>query len=318
MKFKIQSILILILLFNVSVVKELYSENNYSGLTYSISAGPSYLSGFYDEYINNGITAGFNAYYNLPIFVSNTYFKGGFSYYSYKMTSNNDSTLVQFDLIGGAGLFFNVFSYLDLSAGVDFHGAYSNLKTYNTRRNEYTVKPAVSYIIGAMTYLGIGLGLCLLADYRSMKISEKNFSTIDLTFGLTYNYNSYISDIERSSKAEKKLTMFNQGASEFKKNNFIAARTLLMELYSIDKTYTGLDFYIKKIEEIEQNQKKADALIEQQNFLKAIPFLEGCSAYIKDCDNKLLTQRKNLKPDIPAWEADGIKFYDEKNYKGCI
>jgi len=151
-----------------------------------------------------------------------------------------------------------------------------------------------------------------------MKISDKDFSTIDITFGLTYNYNSYINEIEQSSKAERKLTMFNLGMAEFKKKNFNEARTILLKLYSIDKNYSGLDYYIKKIEEIEQNQRTADALIEQQNYLRAIPYLEGCSTYLKECELKLLAQRKNLKPDVPAWEADGIKLYDEKNYKGCI
>ncbi len=318
MKFKIQSIIILILLFKVLAVEELYSENNYSGFTYSISAGPSYINDFYEHYITDGFTTGFNTYYNYPLFVSNTYFKCGFSYYTYQMTANNNSTLKQFDLLAGAGFFFNIFSYLNLAAGIDFHGAYSNLTTEHTGRTEETIKPAISYNIGALTYLGRGIGLCILADYRTMEISEKDFNTIDLTLGLTYNYNAYISELEQSSRSEKKLIKFNTGLAEFKKKNFSDAKTLLTELYAIDKNYPGLDYYIKRIDEIEQNQKTADTLIEQENYLKAIPHLEGCSAYIKECELKLLSQRKNLKPNVPVWEAEGIKLYDDKNYKGCI
>jgi tetratricopeptide (TPR) repeat protein len=318
MKFRIQYIFILVILINILSYKISYSENNYSGFTYTISVGPSYIDGFYDDYINHGISARFNTYYNSPLFSGNTYFKGALSYSDYGLKSNSDSDLKQADIIGGAGLFFTLFPYFDLLAGVDLHGIYSNLNTANTERNEKTFKPGISFNTGAMTYLGRGLGLSILADYRRTYLSQERLSTLTLTAGLTYNYNAYINEQEQSSRAEKKLTMFNQGLADFKKKNFNDAKSLLHGLYKMDKNYPGLDYYMKRIEEIEYSQTSADALIEQQNYLKAIPHLEGCSAYIKDCELKLLSQRKNLKVNIPSWESEGVKFYDSKNYKGCI
>ncbi len=318
MKYKIQYIIILIFSIFILPAKALYSENNHSGFTYIISGGPSYIDGFYEEYFDNGFTARFNTYYNFPLFTGNTYFKGGLSYSGYDLLSNSNSTIKQFDLLGGAGLFYSLFSYMDLMGGIDIHGIYSRLNTENTERNEQTVKPGISFNAGAMTYLGRGLGLCILADYRITKLSEEKLSSVNLTAGLTYNYNAYTNEIVRNTKAEKKLTMFNQGLAEFKKKNFNDAKSLLHELYSIDKNYPGLDYYMKRIEEIEQNLATADALIEQQNYLKAIPHLEGCSAYIKDCELKLLNQRKTLKVNIQTWETEGIELYDNKNYKGCV
>jgi tetratricopeptide (TPR) repeat protein len=318
MKFKIQYIFILVIAITILSYKISYSENNYSGFTYIISTGPSYINGFYSDYINHGFSGRFNTYYNVPLFAGNTYFKGALSYSAYTLKSNSNSDMKQMDLIGGAGLFFTPFPYLDLLAGVDVHGIYSNLKTGNTQRDEKTLKPGISLSTGAMTYLGRGLGLCILADYRRTRLSEEKLSTLTLTAGLTYNYNAFVNEQEQSSRAEKKLTMFNQGLAEFKKKNFNDAKSLLHELYGIDKNYPGLDYYMKRIEEIEQNNTTADALIEQQNYLKAIPHLEGCSAYIKDCELKLLNQRKTLKANVPAWESEGIRLYDGKNYKGCI
>ena len=92
------------------------------------------------------------------------------------MESSKDSTLNQFDLLGRSRIFYTLFQYVDLLAGIDLHGVYSNLKTHNTDKSEQTVKPGISFNAGAMTYLGRGIGLSLIADYRKMKISEKSFS----------------------------------------------------------------------------------------------------------------------------------------------
>jgi len=318
MKLKINYFIILLIIFSCFNTKALYSVNNYSGLTYTLSAGNSYIIGFYNDYLTGGFNTRFNTYYNPRFFTGNTYFKGGLSYYSYNMESSKNSTLSQFDMLAGAGIFYTVFNYIDLLAGVDLHGIYSNLKTSNTGRNERAIKPGFSYNLGAMAYLGKGIGLCALGDYREMKLSDIKFTTLDFNIGLTYNYNSYTNERELGSKSEKKLTMFNQGLAEFKRKNFYEAKALLHELYGIDSSYPGLDYYMKKIEEIEQYKKSADSLIQQQNYLKSIPHLEGCSPYIKECELNLLSQRKNLKANVPVWEADGIKLYDEKKYKDCI
>lgn len=318
MKNKLKLTLYILPLLVIISVNIAYSDNNYSGLTFTFSAGPSYVSGFYEPYINDGYTASFNTYYNYPLFAGNTYFKGGLSYFSYDLKSNNDSFMNQFDAMGGIGIIYPLFSYVDIVAGADIHGVYSNLKTYNTMRNENVVKPAVSFNTGIMTSLGRGIGLCVLADYRLMKISGEKFSSADITAGITYNYNSYLGEIEKNTRSEKKLTIFNKGLEEFKKKNLNEAKELLFELYNIDRSYPGLDYYLKRIEEIEQSRKTADSLIAQQNYLKAIPHLEGCSAYIKECELQLLGQRKALKVNVPAWEADAIRFYDKKNYRECI
>ena len=177
MKLKLNFILILILFFNVLSMKTLYPENNLSGFTYTISGGPSYVHRDYDRYFTDGYTVGFNTYYNSALFACNTYFKGGVSRYFYNMESSKDSTFRQLDFQAGAGFFYPVFSYVNLLAGVNVHGVYSSLKTDNTGRNEKTFKPGVSYNIGVLPYLGRGIGLFLLYDFRTMEMSNKNLAT---------------------------------------------------------------------------------------------------------------------------------------------
>lgn len=318
MQFKLKNISVIILLSIILSVKVLYSENNYSGFTYTLSTGQSYVTGFYKDYLKGRSSTGFNTYYNFPLFISNTYFKGGMSFDSYTMKSSSDSTLLQYDFLGGTGVFYSLFSFMDLSAGIDFHGIYSRLSTDDTGRNETTFKPGISYNLGAMTYLGKGIGLCVLSDFRQTKLSGEKFSVFNITAGLTYNYNSYLHELELISRSEKTSAMFNRGLAEFKRKNFNDAKAILNDLYKIDKKYPGLDYYMKKIEEIEVNRASADSFIRQQNYLKAIPYLEGCAPYIKECELQLLSQRKALKGNVPIWESDGIKLYDEKDYRGCI
>ncbi len=318
MKLKIHLIPALILLYNLLFVNALYPENNHSGFTYTLSGGPSSVSGYYDRYFKNGYSAGFNTFYSPSLLSGNTYFKAGFAGFHHDMESSKNSMLRQLDFLAGAGFFYPVFSFIDLSAGIDLHGIYSSLNTKNTLRDERAFKPSISYNIGVIPYLGRGIGLFFLYDFRMMELSRKNYNASTFSIGLTYNYNSYVREVEMASSSEKKLTMFNQGLSEFKKKNFNEAKTLFFDLNAIDKNFPGLDYYIKRIEEIELNRTTAETLISQQNYLKAIPQLEGCSAYIKDCEIKLLTHRKALKVNIPKWEADGIKLYDEKKFKECI
>ncbi len=83
-----------------------------------------------------------------------------------------------------------------------------------------------------MIYLGKGLGLCVLSDYKQMKFSNENFSVIDVTAGLTYNYNSYLHELELISKSEKTLIMFNRGLAEFKKRKILMTLKLYLMIFT--------------------------------------------------------------------------------------
>ncbi len=112
MKFK--STIILILFFNILSVKTLYSENNYSGFSFTLSTGPSYITGFYKDFLTGGSSTGFNTYYNFPFFISNTYFNSGLFYNHYFMALSSDSILSQYDIFGGFGIFYSLLSFLDI------------------------------------------------------------------------------------------------------------------------------------------------------------------------------------------------------------
>lgn len=315
---KLYKFILTLFFFTLPITSAHSAEDYYKGITLSVYAGPSYISGFYDDYLKQGFTSGASAFYNLPFLNSNTYFLGGYSYSSYEMQRNSKSVLQQNDIYTGGMFSVPLFSYVFINAGFTIRGIYSMLDTYNTGRRETTLKPGYSAFAGGMAYLGRGVGLFINAEYRVTEISSEKFETAAFKGGLTYNFRDYRADIESRLNADKKIALFDRGINEFRKKNFNEAKNLFSDLYRMDSRYPGLDYYLQRVEEIEGNYKKAELYLSQKNSLKAIPYLDSCSPYIKDCELKLLQQRKNLMPGIAAWEREGIRLYDNRQYKECI
>lgn len=309
-------VIILLVIFQFS--EAFSSEDYYKGLTLSASAGPSYVSGHYNDYLENGYTTGLGAIYNLPFLKGNTYFTGGVSYYSFSMESSHESLLQQGDFYGGCMFSIPLVSYIFVNMGISLHGIYSVLDTDNTERHETTFKYGRAGNFGTMIYLGKGVGLFASTEFRITELTSRHLYTASLSAGFTYNFNDYRADIESRENADKKIALFDQGINEFRKKNFHDAKKLFSDLYKLDSGYPGLDYYIRRIEDIEQNYLTAENLISQKNFLKAIPYLDKCSPYIKECELKLLQQRKNLRPNIAGWEKEGIRLYDNREYRECI
>jgi len=312
---KLLSVIILIFF----PASELFSaEDYYKGFTITVSAGPSYVTGFYEKYLKTGNNVEVGTFYNLPYLDGNTYFTGGISYYSYRMEASSKSFLRQTDLYAGTMYAYPLLPFMFINAGFSVMGIYSKLDTYNTDRHETTFKPGYSASLGGMAYLGRGVGLYLNSEYRITEISSEEFNSLTFRGGITCNFSDYRSDIEDRLNTGKKIALFNKGNNEFRRKNFNEAKKIFSELYSMDRSYPGLEYYMKRIEEIEHNYKTAEKFINQKNYLKAIPYLTSCSPYIKECELKLLQQRKNLMPDVEKWEKEGIQLYDIKRYGDCI
>jgi len=71
--FKLLAAIIIIL---IPAADSRSAENYYKEITITASAGPSYISGFYEDYLQDGMNYGIGAFYNLPFLNSNTYFTG--------------------------------------------------------------------------------------------------------------------------------------------------------------------------------------------------------------------------------------------------
>lgn len=294
------------------------AENYYKGTTITVYTGPSYVTGFYDDYLKHGFTCGASAFYNLPFLNSNTYFSGGYSYSSFRMQRDRDSILQQNDIYVGGMISYPLLSYIFFNTGLTVRGIYSTLDTYHTNRHETSLKPGYSVFVGSMAYLGRGVGLFINAEYRITDISSEKFKTASLKGGLTYNFGDYRADAESRLNADKKISLFDRGLNEFRRKNFNEAKKIFSELYMMDNKYPGLDYYMQRVEEIEGNYKTAELYLSQKNSMKAIPYLDSCSPYIKECELKLLQQRKNLMPSVAAWEREGIRYYDNRQYRECI
>ena len=313
--FKLLAAIIIIL---IPAADSRSAENYYKEITITASAGPSYISGFYEDYLQDGMNYGIGAFYNLPFLNSNTYFTGGLSFSTYEMLVNSNSSMQQYDFYAGGMFAYPLMSYIFINTGITLRGIYSMLDTENSKRHETAFKPGYSAFIGGMAYLGRGVGLFINAEYRVSEISSEKFKTAELKGGLTYNFGDYREDIESRLNADKKIALFDQGINEFRNKNFNEAKKIFSDLHHMDNEYPGLNYYLQRVKEIEDNRKTAELYLSQKNSLKAIPYLASCSPYIKDCELKLLQQRKILMLNVSAWEKEGIKLYDNRQYRDCI
>jgi len=309
------SIIVLLILFKVYAYSNNYSR--YRGLTYLFSGGVSYPSGYYNDYLKSGKNASFAAFYKHNIFPLPLYYKGGLSYYNYELKTGG-SYLHQIDLSAGAFTSYKLHPVIEPFFGADITGTLSRLATKNTGRSENSYKPGISFNIGNMAYLNNGLGLFLLMDYKVTDISGKTFAPVSIKAGLTFNNIDLQRDINRESETEIKFQLFQKAQNEFRNRNFDEAKKLFNEIYEMDNEYPGIDYNLKRIKEIESDKAQADNFIKQKNYIKAIPHLQFCAPYIKDCESNLVRYRKELSEGIAAWEKDGIRHYEAGRYKDCI
>ncbi|MBP9043031.1 MAG: hypothetical protein BWY23_02133 [Spirochaetes bacterium ADurb.Bin218] len=279
--------------------------------------GPSFVSGFYEDYFKTGWKSHFGILYN-PDFSKYFFIQPSFAYSSYEMDASSQSILREWDFSIAGLLGYYILPFSIVTAGLSFHESYDILTTYNTNRKETAFKPAVSAQVSALVYLGRGIGLFTQCDLKRREISEKKFDTISITFGATYNYYDYMEDIETRSNSEKKIELFGKAQEELKAKNFENAKKLFLELQGIDSDYPGLDYQLKRITEIEEYYNLAKKHLSSKSYSKSIRNLEYCAPYIKECETQLLSLRQSLRIYISQWEKQGIALYEKQQYQGCI
>jgi tetratricopeptide (TPR) repeat protein len=309
------SITVLLILFKVYANSNDYSR--YRGLTYLFSGGISYPTGYYNDYLKSGNNISLAAFYKHNIFSFPLYYKGGLSYYNYELKTGG-SYLHQVDFSGGVFTSYKMHHLVEPFFGADITGTFSRLNTKNTDRNENSYKPGISFNIGNMTYVNNGLGIFILLDYKITDISGKTFSPASIKAGLTFNSIDLNRDINQESETEIKFQLFQKAQNEFRNKNFDEAKKLFNEVYEMDNEYPGINYNLTRIKEIEADKAQADNYIKQKNYIRAIPHLQFCAPYIKDCETNLARYRKDLSASIKSWENDGIRHYEAGRYRDCI
>ncbi len=309
------SIIVLLLFFKVYTYSNEY--NRYRGITYLFTGGISIPTGYYNNYFNPGGEADFSIFYQHNIFSIPLYYKGGLSYSPYKLKTS-DSNLHQINLHAGAFTSYKLHPLIEPFLGADIMGTFSRLNAKNTKGSENAYKPGVSFNIGNMAYLNNGLGLFLIMEYRITEISGEIFSPISIKAGLTFNNNDLIRDSNKESETEIKFQLFQKAQHNFRNKNFTEAKKLFNQVYAMDNQYPGIDYNLKRIKEIEADKTEADNYIKQKNYIQAIPHLQFCAPYIKDCETDLAKYRKELLTDITTLERNGIHQYESGKYRDCI
>jgi len=309
------SITVFLILAAVSSHSNEYAR--YNGLTYSFTGGMSTPTGFYSDYMKKGPRLTFSSFYRENRFFIPLYYKGGISYSNHELKTGG-SYLHQYDFNAGSFTTHKVHPLLEPFFGIDIHGIYSSINTKNTEKSANALKPGFSVNAGNMAYLGSGIGLLFMIDYRITDISGELFKPLTVSAGLTFNNNDLTRDLNRESEAEVKFQLYQKAQSEFRSRNFDEAKNIFNEVYRMDKEYPGLDYNLKRISEIESDKIQAYNFIGQKNYIRAIPHLQFCAPYIKECEADLTKYRRELAAGIAAWEREGIRHYEAARYRDCI
>lgn len=309
------SITVLLILASSSAYSNEYSR--YNGFTYSVTGGMSIPTGFYSDYLKDGPRITFSTFFRENRLLFPAYYKGGFAYSNYELKTGG-SYLHQYDISGGVFTAHNIHPLLFPFIGIDIHSIYSRINTQNTGESASSLKPGLSINAGNMAYLGSGVGLLFLIDYRITDISGELFRPLTINAGFTFNNNDLTRDLNRESEAEIKFQLYQEAQTAFRSRNFEEAKKLFNEVYRMDSDYPGLDYNLQRIREIESDKKQADSFISQKNYIRAIPHLQFCAPYITECESNLARYRRELAAGISSWEREGIRQYEAGRYRECI
>ncbi len=315
MKFLIHLVTFSIIFCSMTSSAKATDRGHSAGVTHILSGGASVPTSYYSEYLNNGFNINYNALYKFPILSGNTYLNGGISYYSFELDGAENTSLRQADLNAGVLISHPFKPYFEPFACISGHAIYSNLTTENTNRTEHALNPGISISAGSLMYIGNGIGFYFNTEYMRTSLSEKTLAPLNITGGITYNYSNAR---EESGGTSARILLYEKGMDRFRKKDITGAKEIFIKLSELDKDYPGLDYHIKRIEEIEGNKDAADKMSSKGNPIKAIPYLELCSPYFNDCQKKLFRVRNRFRPYVNQWLKSGIKDYEKKDYGKCI
>lgn len=320
-KYKIMKLagsLLLVLLTGIPCRPEVKS-NFFKKNTVGFSAGYSQLQGYYNSKLYSSV---YYDIYIIPYISKYIRCEADLAFCAYPLRSNKDSHIYSLSGNFGPLICFPIISMFEIYGGISFKANYLYISAAKTEEKESTFKPGLIVKTGVLLPLRWGIGLRTGAEYSQIWLSNKAFSTVNITAGITYNFNfspdNRLQQDDINAESARIETLYTQAVNELNEEKYDKAKTDFNEVLSLKSEYKDAKKYIDIINETELAFSNATALIDKKMYYEAIPHLEKAGVYKKAARDELASIREKLNVQIPGLEKNGIKAYEVEDYKECM
>lgn len=248
------------------------------------------------------------------------------AYSAHALEVSRDSSLTSVGLSAGPLFYYPVLSLACLYAGVSLRGDYLRLDAVRTGQEERTFKSGFAFKAGFIAPIRRGLGVRFGSEYTQVWLSDIPFRNVNITLGVTYNYNAFMRtgeeyrrDIHKVEDRYREVNVYyEKGIGAFEEGSIDKSREFFSRVLKYDNSHAGAIKYMEQVEKLEEIYLKAETRISAGSYFEAILLLSGISKKMKRARQLLQRTRALLTGSIPKLEERGIQAYERKDYAACI
>jgi tetratricopeptide (TPR) repeat protein len=287
-----------------------------------LGAGYSIIQGQYAKSLSNSYRVGGSFMYGNSGIVKYLMGELEIAYARYPMKQSDRSFLQSASVSIGPVVCFPAATWLQLYTGASFRGSYLHLHTDKTDRNVKSIKPGFEAKAGFFFPVGRGFRLRVGADYTLEYLSGKPLHGVNVTGGLSFNFNPAEmtggtvpgagDPTERIdwylSRADRALA---DGRTEEAKKHYAS-------VLAIDRNNAAALEKVAAIKKAESDYSRAMKLSGEKRYLAALPLLADAGVYLDQARTEEKNIRKLIAGEIGPLEKQGISLYESGDYRGCI
>jgi hypothetical protein len=306
----------IIFVFTVNLFGEPSDEKNI--FRFGIISGRTDVTGYYDDEINSGITAGIFVNYS---FLNNRFIllESELIYTDLSLSESTSSVFNFYSFSLGPVLYFPEWRYIKPYAGFFAGINYFTLTAVRTNQNEIAIKPSAAVKAGlyipAYKNFSVNLGI----KYAVNELSGKAFRNMSFFAGVLYSYEFFPKEkAERTAMQVEIDEYYESGLRYFKHGDGIKAREYFSKVMLQDNNYKDVKNYYEIITSNIEKYTKAIELISEKNVFDALPLLIDSEKYLLSASEKLKEMRLFLENEEKSLVDLGVAAYNRNDYEKCI
>ncbi len=301
----------------------LYSQVTFSrNVTIGTQAGYSIITGHYSDSLNNGIGAGF---FSFVPFTGWAMLNGAFLYNRFSLAHSHNSSMQSFCIAITPALYYNLPYDFTTYTGAGLSLQYYTLSAIKTNAYDSTSKTGLMASAGIAKSIFDRTIVVIETTYHLSELSHKKFQTVAFSIKAGYQFalrqpEYYITKEEEKAKIREKQIEyhFTCGKEYMQKKDHIHALDCFNQVLSLKPDHKESLQYIASISKAVEQYKSAQALLQQNRELEALPLLASSSFYIAQAESIYKNMQIKYKPSISELQKKAIESFNNQNYDDCI